>query len=1452
MAETATTKKKPLSLNDRIRLLSASHSRRPPPPPKSDFIGEGDFQPSFNLESPPQNEAVVVDDTFGFTRFYGIVDLDSFSDTTRLSKEDDAVDHSASTCSAIVEVDMHGDTAKPLKENVSVSAEEDDSNHESNSSFLAKADVDSHRGEEHVQPAFNLESPPQKHAVVDDSAYFPQFSGIADLDSCADSTKLSQESVQISAGTVDSDHESNPSFLDITDTNPHHEKPKAEKVKIEGRRRLCKLSTQSNENDADHAKEESHQLFDVSDFSSSPRGNDLGCGGHEIRDILNDLSSRLEFLSIEKKKTSRTIDLKAAPSVDDFAEAVKDKGADQKKDVTAENEYASAGSSFAGSSDQSRSSVEADNEPSKTVKNDMSAEFDWHDFGEVTKPSSNFQGNTPQSISKNVNEHFAYNVKDEFDIHHGQSKSEFDLHNFSEVTKPSGNLKEKAPRSISRNVVEKSDVSHRQSAFSFKDEFDIDTLAEVNKPSKIVPQKEPKSVRAIFEESAVSRKKAAYKLKNDYDEDDCVEVGSHGWKRAEQRHDGVANKGFAGSRMVEVVDDDNEVVLRDDHSFILKDPRSNFELPPKISKMLYPHQREGLKWLWSLHCQGKGGILGDDMGLGKTMQIAGYLAGMFHSRLIKRAMIVAPKTLIPHWIKELSVVGLSKMIKEYFGTCPKLRHYELQYLLQDKGILLTTYDIVRNNTKQLCGAQICDEDDAPLWDYMILDEGHLIKNPSTQRAKSLLEIPCVHRIIISGTPIQNNLKELWALFNFCCPDLLGDKQGFKEKYENPILRGNDKKASERDKRVGSMVAKELRDRIQPYFLRRMKSEVFSEDGITESTKLSRKNEMIVWLRLTSSQRHLYEAFLRSEIVLSAFDGSPLAAITILKKICDHPYLLTKRAAEDLLEGMDSMLNQEDRGLAEKLATHAANLTDEDDFQENNANVSCKISFILSLLENLIPEGHNVLIFSQTRKMLNLIQESLVAHGFEFLRIDGTTKANDRLKIVNEFQEGHSAPIFLLTSQVGGLGLTLTKADRVIVVDPAWNPSTDNQSVDRAYRIGQKKNVVVYRLITCGTIEEKMYRMQVFKGGLFKTATEHKEQTRYFTQQDLKELFSLPKDGFDISPTQIQLHAEHGDQISMSNDLKDHIKLLESFGIGGVSDHSLLYSKSDPTPSGPIEEEEIRRSTTSNRHFGGSSTERPVDGSQYAFKPKEVKTQIVNSSPKTPDSMSESEIKDRIRRLSQLLSNKATVSKLPDKGERLRKQMSELAVELENLVTPEKDNDIIELDDVADKMQRSLHVVTSSSTTHETQLKVVTSSSTTLSKLIIWLWDGLELEFEWAREICELLKGLEVSEEVTFMTGCWALWERRNKWVFEEEHKGLDTIVRRAEELIREMGEGAKKDEMGESVDREKPPIGEVKTYRDMLQWGLMIQKELMGLKEAIRRGTDYRDITLENDWAMDC
>ncbi|KAK6259126.1 hypothetical protein SCA6_013600 [Theobroma cacao] len=994
-----------------------------------------------------------------------------------------------------------------------------------------------------------------------------------------------------------------PHFSGITDfDSPIEEEPKPAKVKIEGRRRLCKISSRDDGDAGKTSILNESNFSEICDFDSPLPTRHVSEGGSQIRDILNDLSSKLELLSIEKK---------AAPP----------------KKIP---EYASAESSFSGSPDPSDSS-------SGVI---------------VTK---NVGGGVQGVVDL---------CEDEVDFFEKVHKTK-DTHNVGLMKKESNRVDEKlvsARQSFESNVEEEEEKSELQGDFG-----DGTLVTRVREPKKNFRRLKKSEHKNVYERLQSLGRSFASKYEEEEDHDDQSE---------------------------EVDELEDDTLSEGDQPFILSGPKSTYKLPTKIAKMLYPHQREGLKWLWSLHCQGKGGILGDDMGLGKTMQICGFLAGLFHSKLIKRALIVAPKTLLSHWIKELSVVGLSQKTREYFATSAKTRQYELQYILQDQGVLLTTYDIVRNNCKSLKGESYCnddDDEDGIIWDYMILDEGHLIKNPSTQRAKSLLAIPSGHRIVISGTPIQNNLKELWALFNFCCPELLGDNKWFKERYEHAILRGNDKNASEREKRVGSTVAKELRERIQPYFLRRLKKEVFCEDDAT-TAKLSKKNEIIVWLKLTGCQRRLYEAFLRSEIVLSAFDGSPLAALTILKKICDHPLLLTKRAAEDVLEGMDSMLNSEDAGMAEKLAMHVADVAETDDFQDNHDNLSCKISFLLSLLDTLIPRGHHVLIFSQTRKMLNLIQESLALNGYKFLRIDGTTKASDRVKIVNDFQEGTGAPIFLLTSQVGGLGLTLTKADRVIVVDPAWNPSTDNQSVDRAYRIGQKKDVLVYRLMTCGTVEEKIYRKQIYKGGLFKTATEHKEQIRYFSQQDLRELFSLPKQGFDISLTQKQLHEEHDRQHKMDESLETHIKFLETLGIAGVSHHSLLFSKTAPVQVVQEDEDIWRKGTTTVGHSSSSSSvERNIDGAEYAFKPKDIRLSRKISSPESTAKLTESEIKERINRLSQIFSNKVTVSRLPDKGAKIEKQIAELNEELHKMKMAKEAKDEVGVDDITGELQRVLNV-----------------------------------------------------------------------------------------------------------------------------------------------------------------
>ncbi|KAJ1691050.1 hypothetical protein LUZ63_015205 [Rhynchospora breviuscula] len=514
----------------------------------------------------------------------------------------------------------------------------------------------------------------------------------------------------------------------------------------------------------------------------------------------------------------------------------------------------------------------------------------------------------------------------------------------------------------------------------------------------------------------------------------------------------------------------------------------------------------------------RGALVGIDPDFRLPIQISAFLAGLFHSGLIERALIVAPKTLTAHWIKQLSFVDLKKKTRDFSGTSVNRRNNELLCTLKKGGIRITTYAIVRNNYKLIRGDNLNEEEHELRWDYVILDEGHIIKNLKTQSAQSLYEIPSRHRIIITGTPIQNNLKEFWALFNFCCPKVLGEKNEFEDRYEEKIMRGIEKKASQKEIRFGSSVAEDFREKIKPYFLRRLKSEVFSKENEEMKDELPMKTELVVWLKLTACQ------------------------------------------------------------------------------------------------------------------------DALLSVGYKLLRMDGNTKFAEREKIVKEFQEDNGPAIFLLTTQVGGLGLTLTRADRVIVVDPFWNPSVDNQCVERPHRIGQTKEVIVYRLMTCGTIEEIIYKRQVFKGDLFKTATGQEEPTRSFSGTELEEIFRLPEEGFDVSVAQRQLQQEHAGQVVMDEYLTCHIKDLENQGIAGVSHHSPLFSKTAIVPVVPETNESDRTAS--------------------AQKPRGM-IQNASSSSQTY----QVEIRAKIDRFRNLLANKDMVAKLHDKGDKLRKALAEAELEL---------------------------------------------------------------------------------------------------------------------------------------------------------------------------------------------
>uniref|UniRef100_A0A8C5S4K6 DNA excision repair protein ERCC-6-like n=1 Tax=Laticauda laticaudata TaxID=8630 RepID=A0A8C5S4K6_LATLA len=589
---------------------------------------------------------------------------------------------------------------------------------------------------------------------------------------------------------------------------------------------------------------------------------------------------------------------------------------------------------------------------------------------------------------------------------------------------------------------------------------------------------------------------------------------------------------------------------------------------------LFDYQREGVAFLYKLYRdRRKGGILADDMGLGKTIQIIAFLSGMFDAELIRSVLLILPATLLNNWVKEFSKWTPGLRVKVFHGTNKAERNRYLERIQSRKGILLTTYQMLLHNWQQLSsfgGREF-------VWDYIILDEAHKIKTPSAKTTKSVHAIPSKNRILLTGTPVQNNLKELWALFDFACQgSLLGTVKTFRMEYENPITRARAKDATPGEKALGLKISENLMSIIKPYFLRRTKDELQkkkklelpnhlpenqSKEVAPVMPSLPQKNEFIVWVFLAPVQEEIYRNFICldhiKELLLST--RSPLAELNILKKLCDHPRLLSNRACRQL--GLEaSNYSEEEVGEDEPSELPGMKRSIEHVSDEMLIQESGKLSILVALLERLQYEGHRTLVFSLSRKMLDIIERVLTHRGFKLMRIDGTvTQLAEREKRIGMFQKGADYSVFLLTTQVGGIGLTLTAASRVVIFDPSWNPATDAQAVDRAYRIGQKENVIIYRLITCGTVEEKIYRRQVFKDSLIRQSTgDKKNPYRYFTMQELKELFIL--EDTRSSATQLQLQSLHATQRKTNTELDEHIAYLHMLDIFGISDHDLMYTQ----------------------------------------------------------------------------------------------------------------------------------------------------------------------------------------------------------------------------------------------------------------------------------------------------
>jgi len=513
--------------------------------------------------------------------------------------------------------------------------------------------------------------------------------------------------------------------------------------------------------------------------------------------------------------------------------------------------------------------------------------------------------------------------------------------------------------------------------------------------------------------------------------------------------------------------------------------------PRWLWQALYPYQHTCVKWLWGLHCEKMGGILADEMGLGKTVQIAAYLAVLHHSGVLQRmkvqntslgaaspmrtggVLIVCPATLIHQWRQELNLWYPPLRVCIMHQVDAKERKEAIETASSQQGVLITSYETMRIASEELLKGN---------WVIVILDEGQKIRNPHANVTIAAKRFSTPHRIILSGSPIQNKLEELWSLFDFVCPGRLGTLPVFLEEFANPIESGSLVGSGETRVQAAYQCAMALRELTQPCILRRTKAECM------DVLKLPHKSEQVLFCNLTPEQYQVYIHFLQTEQVRRARTatsdrkaiGAVFFSINILRKLCNHPDLLLLNAAPEACP--PDMWAHEKSG---------------------------KMKVLAEIMKLWHRDKHRALIFVQTIQMLEVLQLWMNKIGYTHLRIDGTTPVKKRLKMIDEFNANKDLFCMLLTTRVGGVGLNIIGADRVLIFDPDWNPMTDVQARERAWRIGQKRDVAVYRLVCTGTVEEKIYQRQVYKHFLAQKVLNDPRQRQFFKWNDLADLFEIP-------------------------------------------------------------------------------------------------------------------------------------------------------------------------------------------------------------------------------------------------------------------------------------------------------------------------------------------------------
>ena len=474
----------------------------------------------------------------------------------------------------------------------------------------------------------------------------------------------------------------------------------------------------------------------------------------------------------------------------------------------------------------------------------------------------------------------------------------------------------------------------------------------------------------------------------------------------------------------------------------------DLQMPKGLHAELREYQTKGFSWLWFMYKYGLNGILADDMGLGKTLQALSLIQKAKEEDGSMPVLVICPTSVVFNWESEIQ-----KFTPDL--TCLKLSGVDRKNLfseISNYDIVITSYALIRRDIEELKDIK---------FRYVILDESQNIKNAMSQTAQSVKQLDADHKLALSGTPIENKLEELWSVFDFLMPGFLFNVAEFNFRYVNPIMERGDK-----------TVEKRLKMQIYPFILRRMKRDVAKD--------LPDKVENIAYCEMTPDQKDFYLDVLDStkEELFKSIEQNGLeksrmsifSALLRLRQICCHPRLYDK----EMVKG---------------------------DIQ------SGKFEHLKGMLEQIISEGHRVLLFSQFVDMLDIIKAWLERTGIPYEYLTGKTK--DRQGAVERFNSSTSIPIFLISLKAGGTGLNLTGADYVIHYDPWWNPAVEDQATDRAYRIGQTKKVFVYRIITKNTVEEKIQKLKSIKRNLVDSVISvDRNITKSLTIDDIKEIFSV--------------------------------------------------------------------------------------------------------------------------------------------------------------------------------------------------------------------------------------------------------------------------------------------------------------------------------------------------------